>query len=50
MGSQNGHQQHNGKSARLNPSRLQGHAEYITPDEIEGGYELAMLHTQTYYS
>ena len=28
----------------------QGHAESITPDEIKGGYELAMLHTQTYYS
>ena len=28
----------------------QGHAESITPDEIEGAYEIAMLHTQTYYS
>jgi hypothetical protein len=28
----------------------QGHAESITPDEIEVAYEIAMLHTQTYYS
>ena len=30
--------------------RHQGQAENITPDEIEGAYEIAMLHTQTYYS
>jgi len=28
----------------------QGPAKSITPDEIEGAYEIAMLHTQTYYS
>jgi hypothetical protein len=28
----------------------QGQAESITPEELEGAYEIAMLHTQTYYS
>ena len=28
----------------------QEHAESITPDEIDGAYEIAMLHTQTYCS
>jgi len=28
----------------------QGHAKSITPDEIEEAYEIAMLHTQTYFS
>ena len=28
----------------------QEHAKSITPDEIDGAYEIAMLHTQTYYS
>jgi len=31
-------------------ARHQGQAESITPEELEGAYEIAMLHKQTHYS
>ena len=31
-------------------NRHQGQAESITPEELEGAYEIAMLHKQTNYS
>ena len=31
-------------------ARHQGQAESITPEELEGAYEIAMLHKQTNYS
>ena len=31
-------------------ARHQGQTESITPEELEGAYEIAMLHKQTHYS